>query len=362
MSFASQRKRIRKRDATVVVNNRSEFLTAIRSPDTIIWIPNDVTITIGRGEHDIGSNVIIASNRNLGNGTGGLIKTDSYHNPTFFASKDGVRITGLRFQGPRTDYFNPSSEDELDEYTACGIHFQGKGGIVDNCEIYGWTGFGVGFGTVIDTTQGWVHHNKMHHCQMDGLGYPIESFNGIQLIEWNYFSYYRHVVAGFGYPSNGYEARFNVVGPPSQAIAHFAFDMHRLGEQDNIPDSNNTGGKYLNIHHNVFELISDSAVSNQGKPVKYTRVVNNWTADSADGGGEVFYTAYPDTARIHDNNYQAAKEGRAWLNRMKDEIPLSNGVPSPSKWESTKTLPASTVTGTERTPTKRTDGTDTGRR
>jgi hypothetical protein len=331
ISFASRRKRIQRNDATVVVRNSTELIKAIQTPNAVVWIPENVTIRLnGLGSYGIARGVTIASNRNLG-GKGGLIRVPKFLTRTFIVPEGGARLTGVRFQGPHSGYLNPS---DIDPYTACGIHFQGTSGVVDNCEIFGWTGFGVGFGTNATLTQGWVHHNDMHHFQMEGLGYPIETFNGVQLIEWNYFSQYRHVVSGYGWKTNGYEARFNVVGPPAPTAVHFAFDMHRLGEQDNVASSNNTGGKYLNIHHNVFEITSDSAVSNQGRPVRYTRVANNWTAATQDGSSneEVFYVAYPAKARIHGNHFQAAKQGRKWLRRMTAQLPLSNGIPSLSKW------------------------------
>lgn len=329
VSFASRRKRIQRQDATVVVHNSEELIEAIQTPNAVVWIPANETIVVaGHGTYGIAPGVTIASNRNLG-GKGGLIRVPKYLSRTFIVPDGEARLTGVRLQGPRSEYFNPP-EDEMSAYTACGIHFQGKSGIVDNCEVFGWPGFGVGFGTRSTPTQGWIHHNDMHHCQMDGLGYPIESFNGLQLIEWNYFSHYRHVVSGYGWRTNGYEARCNVIGPPSPAIVHFAFDMHRLGEQQNVADSNNLGGRYQNIHHNVFEITSDSAMSVQGRPVLYTRVVNNWTADTQGEG--VFHVAYPSTARIRGNHFQAATTGRDWLTRMTAQLPLSNGLPSLSKW------------------------------
>src|SRR5699024_8271800 len=133
-----------------------------------------------------------------------------------------------------------------DDYASLGFQLQGQTAIVDNCEVFGWTFAGFALGARNKQTRGWIHHNSMHHNQMNHLGYPMELYNGLHLVEWNYFDRNRHSIAGFGYPTNGYEARFNIVGP--HAIAH-AFDMHYLGE--NLDNSSIVAGQFTNVHHNV---------------------------------------------------------------------------------------------------------------
>lgn len=359
ISFSTERKRIRKKDADIIVHNRSELLSAIKKPGAVIWIPEKVTINMGRGptagSNSIEPNVTIASNRHLrkknnkgkghkkgkkksnkkDKGKGGLIKTDGYIQKIFTA-KGPCRVTGIRFQGPEKKYFNPP-HSLIYSYAASCFHFTGKTAIVDNCEAYGWTAMAIALGTKDTPTQGWIHHNEMHHNQMNHLGYPMELYNGIHLIEWNYFSKYRHAITGYGHPTNGYEARFNVVGPPGGSPYAFAFDMHSLGEQDNYPIRNTTAGKYLNVHHNVFEVTKHNAMSISGIPTKYARFCNNWCATSKDGNGKgVPAVSAPDNAKVRKKNNQfkdgAVRKGRQQLMKLAASIPLSNGKPSLSAW------------------------------
>jgi hypothetical protein len=338
ISFASQRKRIRKKDATVVVHNRSELLAAIKTSDAVVWIPGDVTIDLTDYFNiRIAPNVTIASNRNLKKGNGARIQSNDYDH-LFYVPEQGARLTGLQLRGPQTQYRDFPTKTETYANAAFGIWFQDQYGIVDNCEMWGWSGYATGAGLKNTPTQMWIHHNDMHHNHMGGLGYALESLNGFSLVEWNYFSGYRHVVSGYGYKTNGYEFRFNVVGPPNNSDpARFPCDMHSLGEQPNYPPSNNQAGKYINVHHNVFELAKENAMSISGIPTKYARFVNNWTAHSkgGDGPGEpAVYAPSGATVKKHNNHFgrKVVKAGRQWLKKMNTEIPISSGKPSPSDW------------------------------
>lgn len=330
VSFQSERKRVTKSAADRSVATKAAFITAVQTPKTTVWIPEGVTIDLTRESIQLAPGVTIASNRNLGStgGKGGLIKTTQYDQKLLIAKGD-CRVTGIRLEGPRTDYFDPPHEN-LAAYESSGIQFEGNKAIVDNCEMFGWTFAAIAVGTNDTPTQGWIHHNTFRDNQMNHLGYPMELFNGLSLVEWNYFSKYRHAIAGFGYKTNGYEARFNVVGPTGGAPNAFAFDMHRLGEQDNFPDGNMTGGKYVNVHHNVFEIKRDAALSLSGIPTKHARFVNNWCAEKE---GVVSGVKITDL-RVKKNKYgaQAVEEGRQRLEQLSTQLPLSNGKPSVSNW------------------------------
>lgn len=215
ISFASQRQRIRKQDAEQTVSTPTQLIQAAKQPKTTIWIPGDVTIDMtGQSNIPIAPNVRIASNRHLGGGTGALLRCDDYAH-LFTVPQRGARLTGVRLQGPQPKYRDFSTEQATYAHAAYGITFNGTSGIVDNCELWGWPGYAIGAGTSDTATQLWMHHNDIHHTQLGGLGYGLESLNGMSLVEWNYFSHYRHVVSGYGYNTNGYEFRCNVVGPPS---------------------------------------------------------------------------------------------------------------------------------------------------
>ncbi len=332
VSFQSERKRVTKLAADRTVTTKAAFITAVQTPKATVWIPEGVTIDLTGESIPVAPGVTIASNRNLSStgGKGGLIKTTQYDRNILVAKGD-CRVTGIRLEGPRTDYFDPPYEN-LAAYEACGVQFEGNKAVVDHCEMFGWTFAAIAVGTTGSPTQGWIHHNSFHDNQMNHLGYPMELFNGLHLVEWNYFSKYRHAIAGYGYKTNGYEARFNVVGPPGGAPSAFAFDMHRLGEQDNFPASNNTGGKYVNVHHNVFEIKKHAALSLSGIPTQYARFVNNWCAEKE---GAVDGEKGADL-RVQKNKYsvQAVKQGRQRLQQLSTQLSLSNGKPSISKWTS----------------------------
>jgi hypothetical protein len=214
--------------------------------------------------------------------------------------------------------------------------------IVDNCEVFGWTAAGFIPGTKETATQGWFHHNSMHHNQMAHLGYGMDLQNGVHLVEWNYFDANRHSIAGFGHRENGYEARFNVVGSNVDHPHFFQFDMHSLGENiESGPLSDSQmAGKYVNVHHNVFELTEHNALSLSGIPRMYARFCRNWCADSEN----VVDSEQGADLRVKNNRYgqQQTKDGRAWLKQL--AAALSQRASSSSASSSTfETRPSPTA-------------------
>jgi hypothetical protein len=326
ISFASQRHRITQQMADQTVTTRSQLISAVGQAGTTLWIPGSATIDMtGESRVEIANNVTIASSRNLRpNARGGLIKTTDQKNPGVFTTTNeqvGFRVTGVRLKGPRMDYFDPREHGRSEyDFAVTGFRAYGNSVIVDNCEVFGWTNAGFVPGTKSTPTRGWFHHNAMHHNQMEHLGYPMDLYNGEHLIEWNYFDYNRHSIAGFGRRNNGYEARFNVVGP--HAISH-AFDMHYLGE--NTGTTTNVAGKYVNVHHNVFGLTSHSAFSIQGYPRKYARFCRNWCAapkggaDHGDPEGVVFFLDGADV-RVKNNRYKTVQPGHQWLKQLSRQL------------------------------------------
>lgn len=374
LQFASQQHRITEEEATETATDRSSLIGAVRIPDATVWIPDSATIDMtGVVGVPVAPNVTIASNRHLNdeggargeennsggargrgggnsgggargrgggndkgdarggdeeNDAGGMIKTDGYDKGIFINETGGCRITGLRLRGPRMDNFQPGSGvDDVEDFSSLGFNLQGQTAIVDHCEVAGWTFAGIALGTEATRTQGWIHHNEMHHNQMDHLGYPMELYNGLHLIEWNYFDHNRHSIAGFGYPTIGYEARFNTIG--SNAILH-AFDMHHLSENLEELEGKQIGmaaGSFVNIHHNVFELTSYPAFSIQGYPQQYARFCNNWCArqsSDSDAGAPGEAALFPDSAdvRVEDNTYgsDAIEPGRDRLQEIESQL------------------------------------------
>jgi hypothetical protein len=175
-----------------------------------------------------------------------LKPADSSHATGLIAGGEYVRITGICLEGPDT------TTDTVDQ-PVLGIFSSYRNLEVDNCEIWGWSGAGVSlYGTGGSDMQsgGYVHHNYIHHCQMNGLGYGVVVSGGsTSLVEANYIDYCRHAIAGSGLPGDGYEARYNICGPNFIASYAYQFDMH------GTPDPSGSGtmaGDIIKIHHNTF--------------------------------------------------------------------------------------------------------------
>ncbi|UPM42134.1 hypothetical protein [Halocatena salina] len=274
LGFIARGGRVRRADATHVVETVSDLRGALSTPGATVWLPNGTDLRLDDSVSmplSIAANVTIASDRGL-DGPGAQITVPATAPTVFRSPESGIRVTGLRVVGPETEYFDPRSKSRpASSYYARAFEFTGDDIEIDHCELAGWTHAAVSFGTGETPTGSHVHHNAIHHNQMDTLGYGLDLRNGIHLIEWNYFDYNRHAVAAFGHRENGYEARFNVVGP--HAVRH-AFDMHRLSQ--NLDD--HTGplaGKYLRVHHTVFETTNSAAVVLRGEPR-----ANSWVRDS----------------------------------------------------------------------------------
>ncbi|KUG19452.1 MAG: right-handed parallel beta-helix repeat-containing protein [Methanomicrobiaceae archaeon] len=210
---------------------------------------------------------------------GGTIfrNTTEHSAVTIAAGGEGVRITGLRIEGPDT------TTDPV-ERPVHGIFSSYQNLEVDNCEISGWSYSGVYLhGTGGSTMQagGHIHHNSIHHCQMNGLGYGALVSGGAQaLIEANYFDYTRHAVAGSGVTGDGYEVRYNRFGPNHIASSAFQVDMH--GQAVN---GTNRAGTLMYIHHNTFETIDPwhaNPVRIRGIPRDHCYIYNNWFHYSQD--------------------------------------------------------------------------------
>lgn len=267
---------VSKSDATYVVDTHDELLTALddaRSGD-VVYVEDDAAIDL-TGDSSIGmaDGVTLASGRGTDGSDGGLLYTDDYPDPLFKVYGDGVRFTGLRLRGPRWEYFDPS---DISPYIAEGIWLLGDDGEVDNCQLYGWPHAAVSVGSSGRVVSAHVHHCSVHDNPMEALGYGVNLYNGHSLIEHNYFDGNRHSVTAFGHDTNGYEARYNLVG--SAPISH-AFDVHALSENT---DGGNVAGGTISVHHNSFRFTHDTldraqeAVAVRGVPDDWADVERNW--------------------------------------------------------------------------------------
>lgn len=309
-------------DASTVIapgDSKSKLLNAMTTTGETIYLRDGVEMDLS-GERDIRveSNVTVASDRGKNGNRGALLYFDDYTpNGSLVETYDGgIRFTGLRLEGPRTDYFDPGS-GSYDDHFSEGLHFvnersdndaeTGYNVEIDNCQFYGWSGQAITVGARSWAGNAHVHHCSFHNNQMEGYGYGVHLINGQSLVDYCYFDLNRHCIAGYGWETNGYEAHHNVVERP---ISH-AFDMHRLeenGQGESEKDSDGTpwewtAGSTIDVHHNQFRFTTDElgraqeGVTVRGHPYDHCYIDNNQFA----------HPNQPDSTNV-DENGQAFRQ------------------------------------------------------
>ncbi len=252
-------------DADYEVDTKAELLVALSNATSgeIIFVDGSCTIDLtGENDIEIPDGVTLASDRGYNGSSGALLKDDSSTstNEHLFVAGENVRITGLRIQGPDA---NTTSTDNSD-----GIASSDTGLEVDNCEISAWGHAGIFL--LPGATGADIHHNYIHHCQRNGLGYGVSHGygNASSLIEANKFDYNRHCVAGTGVTGNSYEARYNLV--LEHSTSH-VFDMHGADEGGD----DHVAGDNIYIHHNTVQVQDQYAVNIRGIPNNEALIYNN---------------------------------------------------------------------------------------
>ncbi len=270
---------VSRNSADFIVDTKSELISALQSARSgdIIYIEGNANIDMsGTYNTRIPAGVTLASNRGENGASGGRVYQSKQSSPPstavlFRIDGQNVRITGLRIEGPEKDTTSVS-------YKPIGIYCTQQNSEIDNCEIWGWCDAGInmaGTGGSGMKTGGYIHHNNIHHCQMDGYGYGIVvTAGGVALIEANYFDYNRHSIAGDGVAGDGYEARYNICGPHALATSPHPFDMHGTAS-----GSTTIAGDEIRIHHNTFLATSPSGaypIAIRGVPRVGAYIDHNW--------------------------------------------------------------------------------------
>jgi hypothetical protein len=268
------------KSADFIVSTRSELLNAFQNAVSgqIIYVTDSASIDLtGDNNIAIPAGVTLASGRGRGNSLGALIYSNSPNELYLFITRgEGVRVTGLRLQGPDPDrrteqmqwlyaqgryYDLPNSAGVMSRYSRL---------TVDNCELYGWTRSVFVYTGSLDNH---IHHNFMHHNQREGLGYGVDVKQGASaLIEGNVFNWNRHAIDGDydSSPGASYEACYNLV--LGDTTSHY-FDMH--GGND-ASDPTIPAGDTVKIHHNTFMESSERVVAIRGIPTTGVWVYKNW--------------------------------------------------------------------------------------
>jgi len=222
--------------------------------------------------------VTIASDRGFDNSKGALFTSDALDTPVLFKTKGaGVRFSGLRIQGPNPKRYlehhkesfskNGKGRDYYYKFPISrGIVTEFSELEIDNCDISAFSS------AAISLRKGYghhIHHNFIHKCQYNGLGYGVSHDRAKSIIEYNLFDENRHSLAGTGNKDSGYIARNNI--ELGTSLSH-CFDMH--GGRDR-KDGTNIAGTRIEIYNNTF-LPSQSSVCIRGIPEDVCLVHHNW--------------------------------------------------------------------------------------
>jgi parallel beta-helix repeat protein len=303
------------------VTTPDELLTALASATSgeVVFIPNETVIDmtpevyLNATSLAPAAGVTLAGNRGVGGSLGGQIMCDALD--TFALIRPagaGVRITGLRITGSNTRQYT----QWYDKTGGSGSWstFPVQRGIwsddddleVDNCEISGFGHVGI---YLYDSDDANIHHNYIHHCQYEGLGYGITQRDAQRtLIQYNLFDWNRHGIASTGNTLCSYTAKHNVQF--RYCLSH-AFDVHENGS---APGSS---GDFFVIENNTFYNLSELGVPYFG--VKFigappntngtTSVTKNWFAVH-----ELESTAVSEVggATVDDNLYKTPTYDGLW--------------------------------------------------
>lgn len=246
--------------------------------------------------------VTLAGNRGHNGSKGALLCSDALKTPTLLRiGGPNARVTGLRIQGPNPKRYDDHhrrsfKEGRGHEYyyklpTSNAISTEHPGLEVDNCDISAFSHAGV-YITKGDRHR--IHHNRIHHCQYNGLGYGICIDLGIALIERNLFDFNRHSIAATGQPGCGYEACHNVELGTSSS---HCFDMH--GGRDRKDGTDIAGTKIL-MHHNTFRAPNKPVIAIRGVPEETCDIHHNWFPRHSDASVAVRAS---DRTRVYENAY-----------------------------------------------------------
>ena len=227
---------------------------------------------------EVPAGVTLAGNRGYNGSKGALLTSDALKTPVIIrAAGSNVRITGLRIQGPNSKRYldhHSRAYGKGGEGRKYYYKFPNSRGIqtkysrleVDNCEISAFSHAGI---YLVEGDVHHIHHNFIHHCQYQGLGYGVCQNRSSSLIEYNLFNWNRHSISATGLPGCSYTARHNVQMETS--LSH-CFDMH--GGRDR-GDGTNIAGTMIEIYNNSFHAVQTSVMI-RGVPQEKCEIYHNW--------------------------------------------------------------------------------------
>jgi hypothetical protein len=282
----------------IVVEDLESLIEGMKNakPGQVVFIPGNTMIDfttfiyIDNFVLEIPEGVTLAGDRGHNGSEGALLKSDVLDTKGMLrAAGPDVRISGLRIQGPdpnrRLDHharsFNPGGMGRDYYYKfpiSNGISCQHPGLEVDNCIITGFSHSGI---FLKEGENHHIHHNYIHKCQYNGLGYGVCHDVASSVIEFNLFNSNRHSIAGTGRSGCSYIARNNVeIGI---SLSH-CFDMH--GGRDR-KDGTSVAGTNIEIYNNTF-YAPQYAVNIRGEPESQCLIYQNWFVNHMEKDDAVF--------------------------------------------------------------------------
>ncbi len=274
------------KDAAYTVRTAEELIEALSKakPNQTVFIPGETEIDlttliyIDKLVLNIPGGVTLAGERGRNNSKGAVLTSDALETRVMIrAEGPNIRITGLRIRGPNPKRYldhhrrsfgkgGPGHSYYYKFPVQDGIQTKYDGLEVDNCDISGFGHAGV---CLQKGTGHRIHHNFIHHCQYNGLGYGISHDIASSVVEYNLFDSNRHSIAGTGRPGCSYTARHNV--ELGTSLSH-CFDMH--GGRDR-KDNTTIAGTTILIYNNTFRAPQTPVVI-RGIPEKHCKVRHNW--------------------------------------------------------------------------------------
>lgn len=279
-------------------------------PGEVVFIPGenviDLTtyIYIDQFVLEIPEGVTLAGNRGLNGAKGAMLCSDALKTPVMIrAMGPNVRITGLRLQGPNSKRYmahhkksfqpgGPRHEYYYKFPVSNGIVTEYAKLEIDNCDVSAFSHSG------IKLNKGdfhHIHHNFIHQCQYNGLGYGISHSIASSIIEYNLFDANRHSIAGTGAPGCSYIARHNV--ELGVSLSH-CFDMH--GGKDR-KDGTVIAGTDIEIYNNTFRA-PQFAIGIRGEPEHKCKIYRNWFVEHLEMDQAVRPNSYG-KREVYDNVY-----------------------------------------------------------
>lgn len=290
----------------LVATTLDELIDALAKakPGQVVFIPGNTEIDLTARVYieklvlEIPGGVTLASNRGEDGSAGALICSDALGYPVRPFDANGVnfeakplidtlgpnvRVTGLRIRGPNPkrylDHHRRAFSKNLPDGMRGGRAYYYKFPIskglqtvhsgleVDNCDLSAFSQSSV---FLISGEDHHIHHNFIHHCQYQGLGYGVSHDKASSLIERNLFDWNRHSIAGTGRIGCSYIARHNV--ELGTSLAH-CFDVHGAGghHEDGAP----IAGTAIRICNNTFRAPT-IPIYIRGVPQDKCEVFQNW--------------------------------------------------------------------------------------